>query len=67
MEYHVENEYALRDIHGFSLNINKLVDYLANMKVDRIHFWKDDALTILGWDELSSQFEGRMIPIKTDE
>lgn len=67
LEYHVENEYALRDIHGFSLKINKLVDYLANMKIDKLHFWKDDSLNVLGWDELNAQFKGRMVPIKTDE
>ncbi len=68
MEYHVENEYALRDIHMvFSLKINKLVDYLSNMKIDKLHFWKYDSLNVLGWDELNAQFKGRMVPIKTDE
>jgi CRISPR-associated protein Csh2 len=67
LEYHVENEYALRDIHGFSLKINKLVDYLANMEIDKLHFWKDDLLNVLGWDELNAQFKGRMVPIKTGE
>ena len=66
LEYHVDSEFQLRDVHGFSLNVSKLIAYLADKNVGKIYYWKDDGLSINGWSEMRSQFERQMVNIASD-
>jgi CRISPR-associated protein Csh2 len=57
-----ENKYMVRDITGISLDIAKLISYLMDNDrfISRIWYWRDDALVIDGWEELSNQFKNKL-------
>lgn len=57
-----ENRYMVRDITGISLDIARLISYLKenDQLISVIRYWKDDALVIHGWEELSHQFQNKL-------
>lgn len=56
------DEFKIRGVNDFSINIKELAEYLNGFdkEIKKIHFWKDDKLTINGWDELKSSFNGKL-------
>ena len=63
-----ENKYMVRDITGISLDIARLNSYLKenDRLISGIRYWKDDALVIDGWEELSSQFQDKLKLVHID-
>ncbi len=57
-----KEEYKVRNIDEFTLNIGGLAGYLKRFegKILKIHFWKDDMLKLNGWDELAQAFKGKL-------
>lgn len=66
LNYLVDNEYMVRSVQDFSVDITRMVSYLSDNKIETIHYWKDDGLSVDGWEELLSEYEGRMVCIETD-
>ncbi len=59
-------EYKLRNIGEFTLDMTKLVTYLEEYynKIKDIHFWKDDNLQTNGLDKLEETFENKLKPME---
>jgi len=66
LNYLVDNEYTVRSVQDFSVDITRMVSYLSDNKIETIHYWKDDELSVEGWEEFLSEYEGRMVCIETD-
>ena len=67
IDYEIDNEYSIRSIKDFTLNVNSLVEYLADKKVGLIKYWKDNSMGIKGWKELLSHFGDKMIEVEMDQ
>lgn len=60
IDYKIENEYAVRDINDYALNIIELKNYLKNQNISKIYYWKDDKINLEGWDEFKSEFSDKV-------
>ena len=56
LEYKTENEYKVRSVKDYAVDITKLGEYLKTKAVDRIFYWKDEELEVKGWEEFKSTF-----------
>lgn len=65
LNFKTENNYLVREINDFSLDLGKLSGYLqANeQRIARIWYWLDDALELEGWQEFADRFKDRLSPI----
>lgn len=61
MNYNTE-DYKIRTVQDFSIDISELTLYLKNniTQINKIFFWKDDMINIIGWEEFASQFNDKL-------
>jgi CRISPR-associated protein Csh2 len=63
LNYSIDNEENLRDIHELSLDIDNLIDYIKSnsKKVKKLFYWKDKNLRIDNFDKLLSVIQSERL------
>jgi len=62
LKYKTDNEYKVRNIKDYVVDITKLSAYLKTKPIDKIYYWKDEELDLKGWEDFKPTF--KMISIK---
>lgn len=57
-----DDDFKLRGIDDFKVDIKGLVEYLKKFetKIKMLHYWKDEALQLKGWDALENAFSDKL-------
>jgi len=57
-----DDDFRVRGIDEFKVDINGLVKYLSEFedKIEKLHYWKDEAFQLEGWDKLENVFSDKM-------
>lgn len=58
----IDDDFKVRGIDDFKVDINGLVEYLKKFetKIKMLHYWKDEALQLKGWDALENAFSDKL-------
>ncbi len=56
------DDFKVRGIGEFTVDMNGLVEYLKKFdtKIEKLHYWKDEALQLEGWDALKKAFSAKL-------
>lgn len=66
LKFEANDEFMVRNIDDFVINLSGLADYLSNFtdKIKKVHYWKDDAILLKGWDIIEEKFNKKLNFIK---
>lgn len=56
------DEYKVRSVGDYNINITGLADYLKQYesRIYKIHFWMDESIELKGWEELKNSFSEKL-------
>ena len=62
LRFEADDDFKVRGINEVKLDIEGLVEYLSafDAGIEKLHYWKDNALQLKGWDKLKDAFSNKM-------
>lgn len=57
-----DDDFKIRGVGEFKVDMNGLVEYLKKFdpKIEKLHYWKDEAFQLEGWDALENAFSAKL-------